>query len=97
MMYDIYGALNPLRFVAQGSQFTYALVGDEGLTTYLADGSSRPCQANDVLSIQPDGSPQGRVTGTAGGYELFTAAGNIAEFRPLGESGSAYLVACGTK
>jgi hypothetical protein len=90
-------ALNPQRFVPQSDgTFTYTLLGDEGLTTELPDGQpSRPCMKGDILSVQPDGSLQGRPSGANGGYERLRLLGSVASYSPLGVDGPSYILPSG--
>lgn len=56
-----------------------------GITTYdkSLPPEGRPAQAGDVYSVQPDGSVQGRVSGTAGAYEVATQNGLTLLYRPV--------------
>lgn len=62
---------------------TLQLYTGDGPTTLLPDGSTRPCQDGDVLSVQPNGSFQGRPSGTAGPYEVYTLSAKGYVYNPV--------------
>lgn len=64
-------------------------VSDDLLT--FDNGTYRPCIDGDVLSVQPDGTLQGRIKGTNGPYELATVTTKGLLYDPL-EGKAQYLI-----
>jgi|SRR6516165_8615628 hypothetical protein len=56
-----------------------------GIVTYDGD-VARPAKPGDIVSIQPNGTIQGRVPGTAGNYECAKIDGFLLIYQP-GEGG----------
>lgn len=90
-MLALYEAVQPSQVVLQSNGLvTVSIIDPSGLTTTLPNGSTRVAVVGDVYSIQPGGSPQGRVAGTNGPYELAKVMGGAIVWAPLGASGAAY-------
>lgn len=64
---------------------TKSLKASDGLTTFPpSPAAPRPCIDGDVLSVQPDGTFQGRVAGTAGVWEKARREGVVLIYSPDG-------------
>lgn len=82
-MFSMTEAIGPSRIIPQaGNLITVKLFAGDGITTYPPSGNPRPCIDGDVLSIQPDGTPQGRVAGSNGPYEVALNDGSRAVWAP---------------
>ena len=72
------------------TRYTVTCVDPTNLICFLPDGSNRPAQVGDVLSVQPDGSLQTRPAGTNGPYELAVVDGSAVVYNPRGVAGPAF-------
>ena len=55
----------------------------DNLVTYLPDGTARQCIDGDILSVQPDGSLQGRTV--IGSWEKAKLNGVVLTYQPEGK------------